>query len=156
MFFYLLKSIPIVTYEIYLFTKVNADFYFVFGLYSSSFSLAYGSCFAISLSRSRSALLFSSSHSIHFTSDPRLFNVGFSSTLRRAKCWRCSVFVLLSEWRRYCILLPHVLLYNRRFFFSSPLMANESSAQVEKNIENLPQKKSLWPILFAALDGFRC
>lgn len=50
MFFYLLKSIPIVTYEIYLFTKVNADFYFVFGLYSSSFSLAYGSCFAISLS----------------------------------------------------------------------------------------------------------
>lgn len=28
MFFYLLKSIPIVTYEIYLFTKVNADFFF--------------------------------------------------------------------------------------------------------------------------------
>lgn len=51
MFFYLLKSIPIVTYEIYLFTKVNADFYFVL-----FFSASIGLCVFFSLPLSFSTL----------------------------------------------------------------------------------------------------
>lgn len=78
MFFYLLKSIPIVTYEIYLFTKVNADFCFL--VLCNGFNSLVRCCFFFLIISFRFLFALSLAYT---QNDPRLWNVGFSLAISR-------------------------------------------------------------------------